>query len=198
MKLFGGSDSKRKEDIQKIKEIRDIVDNSGRPAQPPVRSDNPVPPVTNREIMQPRPQVPQPRIQPPPPMPQSRPPEQMRPAHAGVSHKATSPPLFIKIEKYKEIVDQIHKLRSLSLTLRDALDALFEMERELRNGMEMAQKTLDNFNATLLQLDGALIRSQGIPSSDNEDAKELEEYVRGVYKQVQRLKTDMRTISQDI
>ena len=34
------------------------------------------------------------------------------------------PPLFIKIEKYKEVIQSIQQLRAYALSLRDALDAL--------------------------------------------------------------------------
>ena len=171
MKLFGHSGSDRREDIQKIKEIRDIVDNSGRPAplQRPIG---------------------------PPEQTYMRPPAPIRlPSQPQPEPKPTAPSLFIKIEKYQEIVKQIQNLKSLSLTLRDAMDALSEMEKELKNGMQMAKSSLDKFNYTLLQLDGSLIRSQGVATSPSEDTKELEDYVRDIYKQVERLKGDMRTIS---
>ncbi|MBN2101696.1 MAG: hypothetical protein JW716_02390 [Candidatus Aenigmarchaeota archaeon] len=179
MKLFGGSSSNRKEDIQKIKEIRDIVDNSGRPMQP-----SQIPQGPPRQPVQGPPRGP----------PQIRPPAQIRPPPQPEPQPST-PSLFIKIERYQEIAKQIQSLKSLALTLRDAMEALSEMEKELKNGMQMAQGALDKFNYTLLQLDGSLIRSQGVAMSPTEDTKELEEYVRGVYKQVQRMKGDMRTIS---
>jgi hypothetical protein len=200
MKLFGGgSRSRGKEDIQRIKEIRDIVDGSAGNVE-----------VDSEQMMLKRPpeQPAPPRFGAPPARnmkgadftvrsaPVMRPPEPVRAAPANPQSQGISPPLFIKVEKYKDIVSQIQSLRSQSLTLRDALDALFEMEKEIKNGLDMAQKTLDNFNTTLLALDGMLIRSQGLDSTGpNQEARELEEYVKSVYKQVERLRSDMKTIT---
>jgi len=172
MKLFRHEASRKKEDIERIKEIRSILDGSAKP-------DAMIPPKPQSKLDK-RPVA--------------------APAIPDVQAKkeTASPPLFIKIDRYKDIVREIQDLRSLSLTLRDALDALFEMEKEIKGGLEMTQKTLDGFNTTLLALDGSLIRSQGIDIEPSEDSRELEEYVRNVYKQVQKIRNDMNTISSDL
>lgn len=202
MKLFRHPAGKKKEDIRKIKDIRDIVDGSKRkdplsvPAPPAkaAESSDMKPPAPAKR--QPRPDVTDDMVEKPPINPYDFAGSVKK--HATSSKGNISPPLFIKIERYKEIVRQVQSIRSMSLTLRDALDALFEMEKELKLGLDMTQKTLDRFNASLLELDGSLIRSQGIEIEPHEDTKELESYVRNVYKQVERLKTDMKTITSEL
>ncbi|NOX71304.1 MAG: hypothetical protein GXO64_01215 [Candidatus Micrarchaeota archaeon] len=184
MKLFGRLPVKKKEDIEKIKEIRNIVDGSHKNQK--MAEKKILPPPLPLDEQKPMPSLSEHKTESPVQVPK-------RPVE-----KHASPPLFIKIERYREIVKQIQDLRSTALTLRDALDALFEMEREIKAGLDIAQKTLDKFNTTLLALDGSLIRSQGIDVEPAEESKELEEYIRKIYSQVERIRTDMKTISSDI
>jgi len=59
---------------------------------------------------------------------------------APVGPKGKGPPLFIKLEKYQDVINTIHKLKTFSLSLRDALDALADVEKELQTGMSLAHK----------------------------------------------------------
>jgi len=105
-----------------------------------------------------------------------------------------SPPLFVKVEKYRNIVDNIQKLKSYSLGLRDALDALADIEKELQNGISVLNRALDNFNSIIGLLDAKLLRIQGIEKSTVETPKEMDEYVKGVYDQVERIKKDLKSM----
>lgn len=72
--------------------------------------------------------------------------------------EAKSPPLFIKIDKYKELVQNLQRLKSYALSLRDALDALDDIEKELKTGIQLTQKALDDFNTIIAMMDTKLIR----------------------------------------
>ena len=77
--------------------------------------------------------------------------------HRAAHAKKPSPPLFIKIDKYRELVQSIKDLRSHALSLRDALDALTDIEKELRNGINITQSSLDRFNSIIASLDSRLL-----------------------------------------
>jgi len=106
-----------------------------------------------------------------------------------------SPPLFIKIDKYRELVKEIEKLKSYALGLRDAMDALAEVENELKQGLEVAQKALDTFNSIITILDSKLLRIQGIESDNVEIPIEMEDYVKNVHDQLEKIRHEIRTIS---
>ncbi|MEM5871416.1 MAG: hypothetical protein QW051_00935, partial [Candidatus Aenigmatarchaeota archaeon] len=72
----------------------------------------------------------------------------------------SSPPLFIKVERYREIIRAIQDLRTYILNLRDALDILKDMQREIANGIEIAHKTLDDLNIIASNLDSFFVRPQ--------------------------------------
>ncbi|MCK5022980.1 MAG: hypothetical protein KAS04_02300, partial [Candidatus Aenigmarchaeota archaeon] len=74
------------------------------------------PPMKLPEIKKPLPTPPQPR-------PMMRAPS------------SNSPPLFIKVDKYRDIVKDIRDLKSHILNMRDALDVLGDMQKEVTNGI---------------------------------------------------------------
>ena len=113
-----------------------------------------------------------------------------------------APPLFIKVDKYRSVLEQIEKLRSFALSLRDALDALTEMEREIQAGLAICHKGLDNLNATLSILHSTLSRSHVEESHIKsvtepirvETPREIEDYVKGMYQQMEKIKRDLEAI----
>lgn len=113
--------------------------------------------------------------------------------------KVANMPLFIKIDKYNDLVENVHKLKSFALSMRDVLDALAEMQNQIGKGLEVAHKTLDRFNQTISLTDARLMRSQvgdtDIRNSEkniNADSPEdIEKYVRELHDQIRRIKTDL-------
>jgi hypothetical protein len=109
------------------------------------------------------------------------------------------PPLFIKLDKYGEVVDSIQKLKSTALGLRDALDALDDVEKELRNGLSITQKALDSFNTVLTTLDSRLLKVEHMdeprPSGEAKAARrEVNAYIRDVYDQIEKIKGELKSI----
>jgi len=113
-----------------------------------------------------------------------------------------APPLFIKVDRYREVLEHIERLRSFALSLRDALDAMTDMEREVQAGLAICHKALDSLNGTLSTLhsnlssshvDESHIRSVTEPIRV-ETPKEIEEYVKGMYQQMERIKRDLEAI----
>lgn len=109
--------------------------------------------------------------------------------------KSSSPPLFIKIDKYRELVSEIQRLKSYALGLRDALDTLAEVEIELKQGMDIANKALDTFNSIITALDSKLLRVQGMEPEETGIPPEMEDYIKGVQEQIERIRQELKTIS---
>lgn len=105
------------------------------------------------------------------------------------------PPVFIKLEKYREVVDQLHSLKTFALSLRDALDALSDIEKELSQGISLTHRALDKFNSTIAALDSKITR---LPPSDLEEAepeaRELRGFVEELNEKRQRLRDDLQRL----
>jgi len=106
---------------------------------------------------------------------------------------SVSPPLFIKVDKYTELVKDIQKLKSLSLALRDSLDALSDIEKQLVSGISLAHKTLDEFNQLLSNLDSKLLRIHSLEETPI-DTKEIDKYIKNVYDQIEKIKQELKMI----
>ena len=105
---------------------------------------------------------------------------------------SSGPPVFIKIDKYREVVEQLHTLKSCSLSLRDALDALAEVERELQQGLSMSHRALDKFNTIITNIDSKITRVPSKGSGRTDEGEELENYVRGVHDQMEKVKKGLK------
>lgn len=109
----------------------------------------------------------------------------------GVSGKG--PPLFIKIDKYKEVVNQIHSLKSYALNLRDALDALADIEKELQHGISITHRALDKFNTTISIIDQKITRSSpDIIEPPKHKEGEMEGYVHELHEQMEKIRNDLK------
>lgn len=137
-------------------------------------------------------------LPPPPSPPRSvRPPMPPRP-----SMPSQSPPLFIKVDKYRQIIKNIRDLKSHILNLRDALDVLEDMQREVANGVQIAHKTLDELNVILSNLDSVFLRPQGIDHHmEEEDLPEpgrppaqVDNYMSNVQTQLEKLRAQLKAI----
>jgi len=118
-----------------------------------------------------------------------------KPPERAPAHHKSAPPLFVKVDKYDEVIKDVQELRSHSLSLRDALDALADIEKELKVGMEVAHKALDKVNSILSSLDASLLRPGNVTLEDKTKApKEVEGYIKNVYGQIEKLKSDLRAI----
>ena len=114
------------------------------------------------------------------------------PAFMNAPDVSISPPLFIKLDKYGDIVKNLHKLKSFSLAMRDALDAVSDIEKELTTGISLAHKALDEFNHSIANLDSKVLRVHG---TDNAvDTKEIDDYIKNVYGQMERIKKELGSI----
>ena len=114
-----------------------------------------------------------------------------------------TPPLFIKVEKYREVIQSIQQLRSYALSLRDARDALSDIEKELATGLEITHRALDKFNNVLSLLDVKLSKAH-FKGKEIEDIKreiktqgagEIEDYVKNLYNQMEKIRDELKTIS---
>lgn len=112
--------------------------------------------------------------------------------------KSFSPPVFVKVERYKELLEDIQKLRSYSLGLRDALDAMAEIEKEFKTAMGLTNKVLDKVNMLISSLDMKLLRKTGVDAEHLPSVKppeDVESYVKGIYDQVEKLKGELQSLS---
>jgi hypothetical protein len=121
----------------------------------------------------------------------------------GTTKAGNAPPLFIKVERYKEVMQRVEQLRTFALSMRDALDALVDMHKEIQTGLGICHKALDNLNANISILHSTLSRTdtkkapapKTLPKEIRvESPREIEAYVKGMYQQMERIKDELKSI----
>jgi len=123
---------------------------------------------------------------------------QLEPALNVSKPSPRSPPVFIKLDRFKELLGDVQQLRSYSLGLRDALDAMSEIEKEFKTAMNLTNKVLDKVNMILSSIDMKLLKGGGTTPSEAMSIKpppEIESYVQGIYEQIEKLKGELQSIA---
>jgi hypothetical protein len=114
-------------------------------------------------------------------------------------HHKSPPPLFIKIDKYQEVVENMQKLKSLALSLRDALDALADIEKELTTGISIAHKALDDFNTIISMMNSKFTRVGEIGTGKSAGTSgEVNAYVKDIYSQMDKIRQDLKNVSEEV
>jgi hypothetical protein len=113
-----------------------------------------------------------------------------------------SPPLFIKVDKYSDVIKNIKELRSNILNLRDALDVLADVQKEISTGIEIAHKNLDKLNIIISNLDSFFLRPHRVEDIRDEvihptegESAEVEDYAKDVYSQLEKLRSQLKSMS---
>jgi hypothetical protein len=123
---------------------------------------------------------------------------QLEPVMNIVKPGPKGPPVFIKVDRFKELLGDIQQLRSYSLGLRDALDAMSEIEKEFKTAMNLTNKVLDKVNMLLTSIDMKLLKKGGETPAEAMAIKpppEIEHYVKGIYEQIERLKGELSSLA---
>jgi len=138
-------------------------------------------------------------------------PPKLPPLRAAPQERAPSgsPPLFIKVDKYRDVLKNIRNLRSYILNLRDALDVLEDIQKEFANGVQIAQRAVDELNVILSSLDSFFLKPHTIEHEDIDEMEEedysprhpearspneMETYVRDVYGELEKLRSHLKSI----
>lgn len=162
------------------------------------------------------PPLPKPEELPPPPLSTPRPPKQKAskqpkavliptspktpPEPLPRAMPKPSPPVFIKIEKYRDIVKNISDLKAQAVGLRDTLEVLIDVEAELKRALDVTNRTLDNLNIVLSDLESKLTRISPeeerveLPKIPLQPPREIEGYVRDLHKHIERIKHELESI----
>ncbi len=115
-----------------------------------------------------------------------------------MDRKGPSPPVFVKVDRFRELLDDVAKMRSYSLGLRDALDAMSELEKEFKTAMTITNKVLDKLNIIISSIDMKLLKKPGEPQPEEPAARapeEIEAYIKGIYEQIERLKGELQSLA---
>jgi hypothetical protein len=173
---------RRKSKEEDLEELREIVrDRSFEPEIPDLK---PKGEVRTREEVMPTPQKPIQEEKPSNPVQ-----EVPKPAFA---------PLFVKLEKYRNVLDSISDLKTTIIMLKNALAVQRQIEGLRDENRKFLELAIDKIDKKIFSLDTEFLRPKGFEEEfppANYETEGLEGVVDDLKKQIEGLKSELKTIA---
>ncbi len=90
------------------------------------------------------------------------PPKETGPKNQTNYEKKKTPPVFIKLTRYEEIVDQINILRSSISNMYEILNVLNEIENSRKEALETFKSSINKINGGISFLDSIIVKPSGL------------------------------------
>lgn len=174
---------KKKKKEENIQEIKDIVEGRETPKLPEEieaeKIEEEKPPETKVEV-----------------------PEEEKPKE--IEEKIEEPkkpmfaPLFVKINKYRSVLSSINDLKTTIIMIKNALAIQREIESLRDENRKLLESAISKLDKKIIALDSEFLRPRGLeeefPPSTYETS-ELEGVVSDLKKQIEGLKSELKTIT---
>jgi hypothetical protein len=112
--------------------------------------------------------------------------------------KPSFAPLFVKLDKYKSVLDTIIEIKSILMNVKNTLVVQREIEDLRDENRKLLETTISQIDKKIISLDSEFLRPKGyeeeLPAPIHE-AGNLEDVVSDLKKQIESLKSELRTIS---
>lgn len=110
------------------------------------------------------------------------------------------PPLFVKVEKYNEILKHLEELDSHINNFREVLNELNKSEEELKKRLNLTEQTLEKIAETLFILNTKIRPGGKVPKKIPEhvshedllkEAEDLEDYLKTMREAMEKIKNEI-------
>jgi hypothetical protein len=109
--------------------------------------------------------------------------------------KAT--PLFIKLEKYEEILNTMAEVKSVINSLKNSFFVLNESEKMRSETIEIIKENIDRIERRINALDSVLLKPPGyeqMPVAEESKTEEVRDVLSSLRLQIDQLKQELETI----
>ncbi len=112
-------------------------------------------------------------------------------------HARDSAPLFVKIDRYKELLSYLHLLRLGMTNLKDLMGVLKTTQEMLKETNSAVELTIEKTDAYLSSMDSELLKPKGLDIDIEDDSKRME--MRMTLEELnihlEKLRQEVRSIS---
>jgi len=110
-----------------------------------------------------------------------------------IPEKATFAPLFVKIDRYRNILKSLGELKTTLSLMRNSFAVLDQMEQLKIENMKLIMNALDKVEKKLIALDAEFLRPSGFHDemSEQYEAESLQGVVSDLQSQIQQLKSEI-------
>ncbi len=118
------------------------------------------------------------------------------PSHAE-EPKTFSAPLFVKVDKYREILSSVQEMKIFVSSTRQLFNVLHELETVRSDAISIMKATIQRLEKSVIEIDSGLLRPRGVSEIAHGNAEtqhlensltELQAQLAGLRKELQELK----------
>ncbi len=106
-------------------------------------------------------------------------------------------PLFVKIERYQEVLNRIQNLKSTLAAVRDILGLMREIDKIKLEAETLLQRNIEEITKSIMELDREFVRPRGIDikvGKEEFQAERVESYVSELQKELENLRSQLQTV----
>ena len=106
-------------------------------------------------------------------------------------------PLFVKLERYRQILTSLEELRKTMEVIKSAFLTLNELDRLRYENMKIVESTVETVDKRLASLDAEFLRPSGFREELPSEAytEGLESELSGLRNQIEQLKSELKTVA---
>jgi len=113
--------------------------------------------------------------------------------------KPTVAPLFVKIDRYRQILTTIGNLKTAIMIIKNSLATLQHIERVRDDTFDIVNDVIENMHEKLVTIDNDLLRPAGFHepaemSPQHQDIRSIEATVADLQGQIEQLKSELGKI----
>jgi hypothetical protein len=128
-------------------------------------------------------------------MPEIRP--ETRFVETKVVEKPTFAPLFVKIDRYRQILNSVGSLKTANMIIKNSLMTLRELDKARDETFKLIQDGIDKMEKRLNSLDQELIRPSGFcdmaEKPEYQDIETIGATIAGLKGEIEQLRTELNT-----
>lgn len=197
MAFWESGEEKKEEEMEEVKrEVEGRKTKLPEPPEPPIPEESPERASESIE---------EPSLEAPAPTPETEgegkavktpTPEERAPSAAGGPERPPKgggefAPLFVKIDKYRQVLQNMEEVKNTLEDLRDLFTLMSEIDEVKRSGMKELREGISGLADTLLSMDEKFIRPKGTE-------KMIEEPTSETGKTVQKLRGELKDVKKEL
>ena len=105
-------------------------------------------------------------------------------------------PLFVKVDKYKEVLRDVQELKVFISGMKQLFSILNDLENVRNDSLKIMRATMQRLERTVVEIDTELLRPRGfeLPTHEEEDIHHIEDSLTDLQKQLATLRKELQEL----
>lgn len=125
--------------------------------------------------------------------------EPLEPPVSAQRYPDRAAPLFVKIDKYKELIDLIHEMKVFNSSLKEMFVVMNEADNVKNDALKIMRATVGRLDRTLAAIDAELVMPEGVDLEESyteSEVKYIESSLSDLQRQLAVLRKDIQEMKE--